>query len=141
MRRKPNSFMKKLSLLLGITSEMTAQERLAQFMRDQQHINLLERIKAIRTDSYFIPDYNKPKVFTDVKITVCGTPINSNTITTCERPIDFGNDIKAWKKFVSLDHKKEIKQKKQLEEDKQKWALAIHHNYAPHLMKSMMRLD
>ena len=59
-----------------------------------------------------MPDYNKPKVFTDINILYKEEnsgefkPINYNTVTTCERPEDFGHDFKAWKKFVNRDHKR-----------------------------------
>ena len=98
--------------MLNFNGESTAEEMLENFIKDQKHLTLLERIKAIRQNSYFMPDYNKPKVFTDINILYKEEssdefkPINYNTITTCERPEDFGRDFKAWKKIVNRDHKR-----------------------------------
>lgn len=131
-RRNKKSFLRRLFDFLGITNELTAEEKLELFIRNQKQSNLLERLESIRTNGYFEPNYNKPPVFTDVVITFqkpykengvdifVETPISHCTITTCERPIDFNNDIKAWMKFVRLDHKKELKQKDNLELERQK---------------------
>jgi hypothetical protein len=74
----------------------------------------LERIKAIRNNSYFVPDYNKPKAYADMVISFQETPtselkpISPETITTYQRPIDFGNDIQGWIDSVYSDHLNEI---------------------------------
>jgi hypothetical protein len=107
-----DSFFKRIATLLNLNGEATAKERLEDFIKDQKHLTLLERIKAIRTNSYFVPDYDKPKVFTEVVIMYKENPndefkpINHNVVLTQQRPEDFGNDIKAWKKFMNRDHKK-----------------------------------
>ena len=110
--KQKDSFLNKLSTILNLNGESTAKERLEDFIKDQKHVTLLERIKAIRTNSYFIPDYNKPKAFTEIVIMYKANPnedfktISHETRVACERPEDFGNDIKAWKKFMNRDHKK-----------------------------------
>ena len=99
-------------VMLSLSNESTAEEKLEQFIKDQKHATLLERIKAIRTNSYFVPDYNKPKAYSDIIILYKENPnddfkeISSAVTRTCERPEDFGNDIKAWKKFMNRDHKR-----------------------------------
>lgn len=130
-RRNKNSFLRKLFNFLGITSELTAEEKLETFIKNQKQLNLLERLESIRTSGYFVPDYNKPPAFTDVVITFDKSyvsdgkeikkeiPISHHTVTTCERPIDFNNDVKAWLKIVRLDHRKELKQKQAKELQRQ----------------------
>lgn len=106
------SFLKRIVAMLNLNGEATARERLEEFIKEQKHSTLLERIRAIRNNSYFMPDYNKPKVFTEVNILYKENssdefkPISHSIITTCERPEDFGDDIKAWKKFMNRDHKR-----------------------------------
>jgi hypothetical protein len=121
MRHK-NSFFKRLSALLNLSGEATAEERLGEFIRDQKHITLLERIKSIRNNSYFTPDYNKPKVYTDAILYKEGDefkPISYETRLSQQRPEDFGNDIKAWKKFMNRDHKKATSQEVLEEKEEQ----------------------
>ena len=119
-----DSFFKRLATLLNLNGEKTAQERLEQFIKDQKHLTLLERIKAIRNNSYFVPDYNKPKAYTDIVILYQENPqeefkaISGETRLSQQRPEDFGSDIKAWKKFMNRDHKratspKVVKQKEE----------------------------
>lgn len=121
MNNMINSFFKKLANSLNLNNEPTAEEKLAQFIKDYKHMTLLDRIKAIRQNSDYIPDYNKPKVYTDVVIMYQENPnedfkpINHTTTTTCQRPIDFNNDIKAWKRIVQLDNKKAEKERKEKE--------------------------
>jgi len=101
----------RFALIFNLTNEPTSKEQLRQIILEQKHINFLERIKAIRTDSHFIPEYDKPKVFSDVKIMYGGEPISDATPIIYDRPISFDGDIKAWKKIIRLDHKKELKEK------------------------------
>lgn len=113
MRHRQNIF-EKLAIALSLTNEKTAEEMLEQYIRDNKHTTLLERIKAIRNNSYFIPDYNKPKAYVDMVISFQETPtselkpISPETITTHKRPVDFGNDIQGWMDSIYADHLKEI---------------------------------
>ena len=140
-----NKYIHKLAVLLDLTNELSAEEKLIQFINDQKHSTLLDRIKAIRTNSYYIPDYNKPKSFTDVIITYNNgqtyIPISDRTSLSSERPIDFGNDIKTWKKIIRLDHKKELKEKEQnlLNETNRK--KLINEVFGPNIMRNMMQVN
>lgn len=113
MRHRQNIF-EKLATAFNLNNEKTADEMLEQYIKDNKHTTLLERIKAIRNNSYFIPDYNKPKAYSNVVISFQETPtsepkpISHETITTNKRPIDFGNDIKGWMDSIYADHLKEI---------------------------------
>jgi hypothetical protein len=108
------SIFAKLATALSLSNDRTAEEMLEQYIKDNKHTTLLERIKAIRNNSYFVPDYNKPKAYADMVISFQETPtselkpISSETITTYQRPVDFGNDIQGWFDSIHADHLKEI---------------------------------
>ena len=126
---------------LGVIDEIPLDELIKNFIYQQEHKTLLERIEAIRTNSNYIPDYNRPKLYTDVSITYLDNgvekPISMNTRLACERPIDFNNDIKAWKKITRLEHKKEINQKKKDEETKTELDKTIKKDFGSYIMKKM----
>ncbi len=115
------TFLVKLATAFSFSNEKTAEEMLEQYIKDNKHTTLLERIAAIRNNSYFVPDYNKPRINTDVAILFQETPdstpkaISGETITTQQRPVDFGNDIEAWFDSIKKSHlnEKEEKRKKQ----------------------------
>lgn len=117
---------KKIALALNWTTETSAEEQLANFIKENKQTALINRIKSIRRNGDYIPNYNLPKVHTDIQILCQKTPngdyepISSVTKISCERPIDFGNDVKAWKKIVQIDHRKSVKEEtkkaKQLQE-------------------------
>lgn len=108
------SIFAKLATALSLSNDRTAEEMLEQYIKDNKHTTLLERIKAIRNNSYFVPDYNKPKAYADIVISFQETPtsepkpISPETITTYQRPVDFGNDIQSWFDSIHADHLKEI---------------------------------
>ena len=113
MKHRKNIFVK-LATAFSLNNEKTAEEMLEQYIKDNKHTTLLERIKAIRNNSYFVPDYNKPKAYADIIISFQETPtselkpISFETIAKHKRPIDFGNDIQGWMDSVYADHLKEI---------------------------------
>ena len=118
--------LKKLALNIGVTNGQSTEEIFTQFLQDQKRINLIERIKVIRQSGWYTPDYNKPKVFTDVKILFNSTPSASTSTfepisfdikTTCERPVDFGNDMEKWLSSNRANNlmDSESKKKKELE--------------------------
>lgn len=108
------TFLVKLATAFSLNNEKTAKEMLEQYIKDNKYTTLLERIKAIRNNSYFVPDYNKPKAYADMVIYFQETPtsepkpISPETITTYQRPVDFGNDIQGWFDSIHADHLKEI---------------------------------
>lgn len=115
------TFRQKLATAFSLNNEKTAEEMLEQYIKDNKHTTLLERINAIRNNSFFVPDYNKSRINTDVAILFQETPdsepkpISGETITTQQRPVDFGNDIEAWFDSIKKAHlnEKEEKRKKQ----------------------------
>jgi hypothetical protein len=137
---------KQIVVSMGFSHEPSAEEKLEQFSRDQKHLNLLDRIRAIRTSGDYEPDYNKPKSFTDTQILYKENPLEpyipvSDQTKTIPRAVDFDGDIKAWKKIVSLDHKKELRQKKLEELRQSQFRDVIQHKLTPHIMSRMMRID
>ena len=62
------SIFAKLATALSLSNDRAAEEMLEQYIKDNKHTTLLERIKAIRNNSYFVPDYNKPKAYADMVI-------------------------------------------------------------------------
>lgn len=147
MENKINLFIRKLSTALGLNNEKTAMERLELFILEQKHDTLLNRIKAIRTNSPYVPDYNKPKVHTDILILYKEhpldefKPISSHTRLAQKRPIEFGNDIKAWKKIVGLDHKKELKEKKLLQLQKEQHQEVFDKEVTGYIMNRFMKTN
>lgn len=108
--------MKQLFIKIGIAmswiDDTSAEERLANLIKEHKHSTLIERIKAIREEGDYIPNYNAPKAYTEIQIMCDDKPISFATKVSCERPIDFDNDVKAWKKIVQLSHKKDLKEEK-----------------------------
>ena len=140
-----NKLVHKLAVMLNLTNELSDEEKLTQFINEQKHATLLDRIKAIRTNSYYIPNYNKPKSFTDVIITYNNgetyIPISDRTLLSSERPIDFGNNIKIWKKVIRLDHKKELKEKQQSILNETNRKKLINEVFAFNIMRNMMQVN
>ena len=138
----------KLAIALSFRNEKTAEEMLEQYIKDNKHTTLLERIKAIRNNSFFVPDYNKPKAYADTVIFFQETPnselkpISPETITTYKRPVDFGNDIQGWFDSIHADHLNEIsiENKNKKEEAFQKMMNERYTNVNKFFNK-MMRVD
>lgn len=117
---------KQIKLALSITVELTPAESLKCIVEDNKHERLLNDIRAIRTKGDYVPDYNKPKKYTDYKLKrkvweflsekneyvyLGEAQVTANTITTQKRPVEFGSDIEAWfksirKSFVSIQEEK-----------------------------------
>lgn len=138
MKKKLKLFLRQFFINIGIIDDLSVEERFTQFIVDQKHNSLLDRIKEIRNNSLYEPDYNKPKSFTDLEIYYNATPDNSKTLKEVEqfyllspeykpithltklaqeRPEDFGSDITKWRNSILLlDHTNED----QLFEAKQK---------------------
>ncbi len=98
MENKIKIFINKVATTLGLNTESTAVERLAQFVDDQKHTALIKRIQDIRRNSDYVPDYNKSKYH--------------NAKQTQERPQDFGNDMEAWLKAIHVNHLTSAEDKK-----------------------------
>jgi len=123
--KKKNNFIQRLATYLSLNNEKTAEERLQQFINDQKHQTLLDRIKAIRNNSNYEPDYNKPKVHTDIVILYQinsansyfpeFVPIDSRTRLTQQRPAEFENDMGKWLDAIKEEptREKEIKKAKE----------------------------
>lgn len=97
--------LKKIAIALGLSKELTAEEKLVNLTKEQKQENLIADILRIRRIGGYEPNYNKPPVFTDY-------PIQLKVITACERPIDFGNNIVDWVKSVQEDHIKKLTKEK-----------------------------
>jgi hypothetical protein len=110
MKQAFKLFIQQIMETFHLSHEPSSKERLRFLIEEYKHLTLEQRITAIRTNSDYVPNYNRPKVFTD--IVNC---INENTKLAVERPVDFKGNIGAWKKNVRRDHKKEVQQKKLLE--------------------------
>lgn len=108
--------LRKIAIALNLVNDISAEEQIAHLIKEQRYLNLIDRIKTIRNKEGYIPNYNAPKVYTDIQIMCDDKPISFVTKVSCERPIDFGNDVKAWKKIVQLDHKKDVKEEKKKEQ-------------------------
>ncbi len=147
MTQKANILLSKLTTYFGLSNELDAKERLIQFINEQKHETLLNRIKAIRRNSFYVPDYNKPKIYTDIVILYKESPldefkpISSLTKLSQERPIDFGNDIKAWKKIVGIDHKKEIKEKRMVQLKSEQHKEFFNTTVTPYIMSRFMKVN
>jgi len=120
-------------------------ERLKESIKDEQR--LLD-IKAIRTSGDYVPDYNKPKKYTDYKIAIIEDGnerfISSQTKIAYDGTIDFiGEDgrtvnaLPVWLNYIKEEHLREVEAKKlKLErEEKNKQT-----NYQT-IMSKLMRVD
>lgn len=119
METKTQLLIKKIIAFLGIGKEKTAVETLVQVVKEQEHITLLRRIEDIRLHSLYKPDYNLPRVYTDVVIQYpigfgMFKTISGNAKLTQPRPVDFGNDIQKWYLTILAEHldEKNIKKAK-----------------------------
>ena len=139
-----NKIIHRIAVMLDLTNELSAEEKFNRLVKEQEHLTLLDRIKAIRTTGYYEPVYNKPKLYSDVIIgydTIEGfIHITNKTITSCPRPIDFGNNIRAWKKSVRIDHKKVTKEKREAKVLDESRKELIRNVFAPFIMKQMMEV-
>ncbi len=110
METKTQLLIKKIIAFFRIGNEKTAVETLVQVVKEQEHITLLRRIEDIRLHSLYVPDYNIPRVHTNVNI----GNISGNTRLAQPRPVDFGNDIQTWYLTILAEHldEKNIKKAK-----------------------------
>lgn len=128
------TFWKKISMALSLTTELTPAESLKCIVDDNKHDRLLSDIRSIRTKGDYIPNYNKPKKYTDyrlkrnvwelVKFQLCyieQVEVSANVITSCERAEDFGGDVEKWLKTIHSSYTKEVAEKKDKAEATQKF--------------------
>lgn len=112
-----------LSVLIGFVQERSAEEKLDAIVNEHKHRSLLDDILRIRRSGDYIPNYNRPRLYTDFQlINNKGELINMNTITTCPRPIDFGSDLEKWLLSIRKDNADtaELKRIKKLQEAQRK---------------------
>lgn len=152
MRIKNNILKKivlKLAHALDLTDELTPEEKLEGLITEMKPTTLLQRIEAIRNSGYFIPDYDKPRLYSDIKILYNDSPIKaedgfkpiSDKTILIERPEDFGNNIRAWKKAVRIQNKKENKRKRELAEQEERVRNSVRGDFADMIMNQMMKLN
>lgn len=144
---RKNNLLKKLVIKLAnaldLTNELTPEEKVEFIKTEFNKSSLLERIKAIRNNSDFVPDYNKPKSFTDVVIEYKPHPLSdfvpiSYDTNLIERPQDFGNDIMAWKDAVHIQYSENIIKQKIEHEQKENLKKALEYSLHPFIMSRMM---
>lgn len=135
--------MKTLFRSLGFSNLPTAEEQLEMLTKEIKQERHRDAVLAIRRDGY-IPDYNKPKLHTDYKLTIIENDVekevSSTVTTTCKRPQEFSG-LEEWYNTMRQDHLKEIEEKKKKELREQLWQLTIDVHFTPAVMREMMKVE
>jgi len=111
MEKNIKIILKDLATFLGINNERTAEEKLQFCIEELTHQTRLDRIKEIRNESGYVPNYNKPKIHTEI-IILCQEspidtfrPINSRTKETQRRSPEFENNMGLWLEKIKEEAK------------------------------------
>lgn len=132
--------MKRLLKLINWKGELTAEEQLANLKKETRKRNIVEDVLEIRRNGY-VPNYDKPRLHTEYKLTDSNGNIVSSTITTtCPRPEQF-NSVEDWYKTMRIAFLSELEEKKKKELRDELWKLTVDVHFAPNVMKKMMRVD
>lgn len=109
--------------LLSSKRELTEKEQLELLKASLKDEQRLLDIKAIRTSGDYVPNYNRPKKYTEYKIAIIEEGvekfISAETKTAYERPIDFigkdGSTVNAlpiWLNHIKEEHLRVVEKKK-----------------------------
>ena len=134
-----------LSVLVGFVEERNAEEKLNALIHEHKHRNLMDDILRIRRSGDYIPNYNRPRLYTDYQLIrtdgLAEVVVGMNTITSCSRPVDFGSDLEKWIVSIRKEHTRmvEMKRLKKLQDIQRKEV--IENQFSPHVMKKMMELN
>lgn len=153
--------------LLYIERELTDKEKLENLKKNNKENQRLLDIKAIRESGDYIPDYNKPKKYTDYKLYYETTEnelyvdrfnpiVTEKTITkivspeiktVCQRPQEFiGEDgsiinaVPRWMEAVRKSYERDLKLKKlrELQKSQHQEVKQEHYQY---VMQKMMEVE
>lgn len=95
-------FFKNLLIALNLSKERSTEEILTAVLIDQKHKNFLDDITRIRTENYYIPDYNAlPKY---VEYIISGTE-KWKPVTVVKRPVEY-KTIEEWRMAVRTELQK-----------------------------------
>lgn len=131
-----------LSVLTGFVQERSAEEKLDAIVNEHKHRSLLDDILRIRRSGDYVPNYNRPRLYTDFQlINNKGELINMNTITTCPRPVDFGTDLEKWLLAIRKDNAEtaELKRMKKLQDIQRREV--FENQFSPQIMKKMLEVN
>jgi hypothetical protein len=132
--------MKRLLTLINWNSELTAEEQLDNLKKETRKRNLVEDVLEIRRNGY-VPNYDKPRLHTEYKLTDSNGNIVSSTITTtCERPEQF-KSVEEWYTAMRTAFLSELEEKKRKELRDELWKLTVDVHFAPSLMRKMMKVE
>lgn len=146
MRNFLRKIVLKLAFALDLTNQLSPEEQVEFIKKEFSKSSLEERIKAIRTNSDFVPVYNKPKSYSDIAIMYQETPTSdfkpiSDKTVLIERPQDFGNDIMAWRDAIHLQYQQDVVEKREKEKQQENMSNLIHTEFADSVMRKMMRFN
>ena len=131
-----------LSVLTGFVQERSTEEKLDAIVNEHKHRSLLDDILRIRRSGDYVPNYNRPRLYTDFQlINNKGELINMNTITTCPRPVDFGTDLEKWILSIRKDNAEtaELKRMKKLQDIQRREVFK--NQFSPQIMKKMLEVN
>ena len=162
------AFIRNAKDLLYIERELTDKEKLENLKKNNKEEQRLLDIKAIRESGYYVPNYNKPKKYTDYKLSYETTenelyvdrlfqPIITEKIitkivspeikTVCERPENFVGDdgsiinaVPRWMEAVRTSYEKDAREKKlrELQREQHQEVKEEHYQY---VMQKMMEVE
>lgn len=75
----------RISRKLGLTQKLLAEEQLENLLREDKRQRFIADLLSIRQSGQYIPDYNRPKKFTEYQL----EDVSAETFTSCQRPQDF----------------------------------------------------
>lgn len=108
-------FFKRIAIALSLINDSTAEEKYETLMKETKHKNLMDDLITIRRLGDYVPDYNKPRLYTEFEL-VYGDKVVTGNIITMPRPIDFKNDYEKWINAVREDNANEELNRKQKQE-------------------------
>ncbi len=134
-----------LSVLVGFVEERNTEEKLNALIHEHKHRSRMDDILRIRRSGDYIPDYNRPRLYTDYQLIRIDDStevvVSMNTITSCARPVDFGSDLEKWIVSIRKEHTNmvEMKRIKKLQDIQRKEV--IDNQFSPYVMRQMMEVN
>lgn len=126
---------------LNLRSEVDDQKTIKRLVEGAKSKNHIDDVLHIRRYGDYVPDYNKPKLYTEYKLVQDGVEISGSLVTSCKRPVDFGDDYGLWLNTIHSENRKEQERKEmeQLQElDRKEFFKDV---VSPYFMNKMTKLN
>lgn len=126
---------------LNLRSEVEDQKTIKRLVEGAKNRNLLDDVLHIRRHGDYIPNYNKPKLYTEYKLIQDGVEVSGALVTSCKRPVDFGDDYGLWLNTIHIENKKEQERKEMEQLQEQHRKEFFKDVVSPYFMNKMTKLN